>query len=78
MQAKILQEFQSKIALAIDKGLIPNKKYKEIEFTVEKDGNVTSVEFWSSSKRLDTEHTVVKIPAKLQDQFAFVVTADFL
>ena len=78
MQAKILKEFESKIALAIDKGLIPYRKYKEIEFTVEKDGRATSVEFWSSSKRLDTEHTVVKIPAKLQDQFVFVVTAAFL
>ena len=71
MDIIILDELKKMIALAIDTGLIPQNKYKEIEFTVDEDGRASHIEFWSCSKRSDSDRTVVEIPNVIQDQFIF-------
>ena len=78
MDIVILKELEEKIALAIDKGLIPQNKYKEIEFTVDADGRASHIEFWNSSERLDCSHVVVEIPKKLLSNFVFRNTANHL
>ena len=78
MDIIILDELKKMITLAIDKGLIPQNKYKEIEFTVDEDGRASHIEFWSCSKRSDSDRTVVEIPADLQSRFVFRSTAKYL
>ena len=71
MDIVVLKELEEKIALAIDKGLIPQNKYKEIEFNVLGNGQSISIEHWPNSDRADEEHSVVQIPVEIQDLFVF-------
>ena len=65
----IYEELEKMIQLAIKKGLIPPTN-KGIEFTVDRTGKASCIEFWSCSKRLD-DRTVVEIPKKMQSEFIF-------
>jgi hypothetical protein len=67
----IYKELQSKIHLAIENKIIPEKQYGEIEFNVLRSGQAISIEHWPSSHRGDDEHTVVEIPVGLLDLFIF-------
>ena len=78
MDEIVLDELQTKIALAIDKGLIPSNNYKEIEFTVDRAGRASYIEFWSCSARYPGDHVVVEIPDDLQSEFVFRSTAKYL
>jgi hypothetical protein len=78
MNKIILDELQTKIALAIETGLIPSNEYKELEFTVDVHGRASYIEFWSCSARRDSDRTVVEIPADLQSRFVFRSTATYL
>ena len=78
MDTIILDELQTKIALAIETGLIPSKNYKEIEFTVDRAGRASCIEFWSCSARYPCDHVVVEIPDDLQSRFVFRSTAKYL
>ena len=71
MDIIILDELKKMIALAIDTGLIPQNKYKEIEFNVLGNGQSISIEHWPNSDRADEEHSVVQIPVEIQDLFVF-------
>jgi hypothetical protein len=78
MDQIVLEELEKMIQLAIAKGLIAPKKYKEIEFTVDVHGRASYIEFWNSSARRDSDRTVVEIPADLQSRFVFRSTAKYL
>ena len=67
----IYKELQSKIHLAIENKIIPEKQYGEIEFNLWENGQATSIEYWPSSDRHDDEHSVVDIPVGLLDLFIF-------
>ena len=67
----IYKELQSKIHLAIENKIIPEKQYGEIEFNVSKSGQAISIEHWPSSDRHDDEHTIIDIPVDLLDMFIF-------
>ena len=71
MQDVILAELEEMIQLAIAKGLIAPKKYKEIEFNIVRNGQAVSVEMWTTSERRDEDHTIIDIPIEIQDEFIF-------
>ena len=78
MDQIVLEELEKMIQLAIAKGLIAPKKYKEIEFTVDVHGRASYIEFWNSSARRDSDRTIVAIPGDLQSRFVFKNTSNFL
>ena len=71
MDKIILEELEKMIQLAIAKGLIPSKDFKEIEFNILECGQAVSIEYWSCSKRCDSDRTIIDIPDDLQSRFIF-------
>ena len=67
----IYKELQTKIHLAIENKIIPEKQYGEIEFNLLGNGQAISIEYWPSSERHDDEHTIIDIPVDLWDMFIF-------
>ena len=70
-QMALEAEIKQKIALAAALGLIPTNT-KEIEFNIDcTDGIAKSIEYWSSTDRLDHERSDVIIPSSLSEWFVF-------
>ena len=75
MQAKLFEEYVSKVSLAKTYGLVP-RSIVEAEFTVDQSGQASTIEYWPTVERQNRYE--VDIPQKYRDQFIFSVTATFL
>jgi hypothetical protein len=70
------EELKKKIQVAIEMGLLIDKKYEEIEFEMLRNGQALSIQIWSSRARLDS--TIIPIPTEIQYKFIFKNTAKYL
>ena len=68
----IQQELDSKIELAQKHALISkNRTYTEIEFTIDRNGQVILIETWDTAERLSKHYRSIDIPKDLQKYFVF-------
>ena len=70
MQTAVTQELMEILCLAVKHGLIPPGT-QEFEFTVDRFGQASAIEYWTCPERKTNEYSKVNIPTRLLDQFVF-------